>query len=487
MKPVNIYALTRLTDNKILSKLERQMSGRTGYLKIKSWEVAGLKSLCEAMGKVHSDAPGLEFYYSFIMPKLGKEFDLIRIGDSIINIELKSGNVSEQTIRKQLLQNKYYISVLGKTSYFYTYVSGEDRLYRLTGSGRIVQAHIEELCELLANQKDCYDGDIEELFKEKEYLISPLTDPDRFLRQDYFLTFQQKDIKRHILRGIKAQEKLPAVFGFTGFPGTGKTLLLYDLAMQLSGKDKVCLFHFGSHTRELEQLDKLLKRIDFYYTDTVSEAFPNVDETDGELKYSAILVDEGHILSKKALDGILALALRWNAPVIISYDREDFISKEERHLIGSELIEAIPGFTGYKLTNKIRLNKELSDFIRCSVCLSSKTNRREFGSVSLVYAADDEEARILLDTFKNRGYEYIQSIRSGKEYPSVVMKIDAQYYYDEYGFLRYRENKDTGSARSAIVTLYHGLSRAKDSIAIIVQDNMPVFTQLLSILQYDAR
>ena len=85
------------------------------------------------------NAPALNFYYSFVMPKLGKEFDLLRVNEEyVVNVELKSGNVSDETIRKQLLQNRYYLATLGKNMYFYTFISGVDRLVRLSNSGRLV-------------------------------------------------------------------------------------------------------------------------------------------------------------------------------------------------------------------------------------------------------------------------------------------------------------------------------------------------------------
>ncbi|MBO7096481.1 MAG: hypothetical protein J6V94_05930 [Lachnospiraceae bacterium] len=132
MKPINIYALTRLNDPELMSKVERQMSGRGRYIKIREWETEGLRLFSERLQSVCSDACLLTFYYSYTMQKLGKEFDLIRIADDqIVNIELKSGNVSNEAIRSQLIQNRYYLSTLGKPVYYYTYISGQDRLVRL--------------------------------------------------------------------------------------------------------------------------------------------------------------------------------------------------------------------------------------------------------------------------------------------------------------------------------------------------------------------
>jgi len=491
------------------------MSGRRNYLKIKSWEIEGLKSFCARLADVMEEAEELYFYYSFVMPKLGKEFDLLRVNDgSVVNVELKSGEVSDETIRKQLLQNRYYLATLGKSMYSYTYVSGIGRLVRLSNSGRLVEADWEELAQVLERQTDCYDGHIEELFKEDRYLISPLTDPGRFLRREYFLTAQQKDIKKQILWRIReitiggtgaSGQKLskqntpgqavpeqttsswPLLQGFTGLPGTGKTLLLYDMAMELSWREKVCVLHFGAHEKELEQLDERLKRIDFYYCDPAKAISV-------EGRYCAILVDEGHRIGEAALASILECAEKWNAPVIFSYDCEDMISPKERVQDGAGLIEATEGFVKYHLTNRIRMNSELSAFIGCAVYLRNGNHRQEYPSVALAYACDEAEEKRLLHVFEKKGYTCIRDAvtASCREFDRVVMLIDDSFAYDEEGYLRCTvcnsadtvENRE-GENRSisGVRNLFHGLSRAKKSIAVIVRNNEIVFETLLSVIQ----
>ena len=502
MKPINIYALTRLSDPVRLSRLERQMSARKNHLKIKSWETEGLKRFSEKLCAVSEKTTELDYYYSFVMPKLGKEFDLLRISeDAIINIELKSGNVSDEAIRYQLQQNRYYLSTLSKTMYFYTYVSGTDRLVRLTGSGRLVAAEWEELCEQLLRQGTPYRGDIEDLFQEEKFLISPLTDPDRFLRQEYFLTFQQRDIKKQILKNVVA----PTIQGFTGFPGTGKTILLYDIAMQLSHRDCVCVFHLGSHTPELEQLDQRLKRIDFYYCENGS--IPQIQK-----KYHAILVDEGHRLNRSMLHTILKLRDQWQVPVIISYDREDLLALSERAECGADILEALPDFLHYRLTNHIRRSSELSAFIRCIIRTgeAGANRNRSYPSVSVSYAGNLEETVRLLRICQNEGYTYIRnsavsstadadtlsemtteiSDAACKEFAAVVMLLDDSFFYDAQGYLCQKNTaaahtaavSDDPVSHSAVRNLFHGLSRAKERIAIVVSENLPVFDTLLSFM-----
>lgn len=474
MKPINIYALTRLDEPRMQMKLERQMSGRKHYLKIKEWEIQDLKAFCTKLEGVSDRVYEMEFFYSFVMQKLGKEFDLLRVNaEYVVNVELKSQDVPDEVVQKQLLQNRHYLGTLGRTIYSYTFVSGQDRLVRLSNSGRLVEAHWEELAEVLHRQTDCYESDIEELFKEDKYLISPLTDPGRFLRQEYFLTSQQKDIKKHILKKIKQADRGEGqlcVQGFTGLPGTGKTILLYDIAMQLSWREKVCILHFGSWVKELEQLDERLKRIDFYDRSML-------EEWRSAGRYAVICVDEGHRIDEVTLQEIMERAAAWNAPVIFSYDREDAISPQERLQDGARMIEAIPGYVAYQLTNRIRVNSELSAFIGCVMCKKNGNHRREYPSVSLVYANDSAEAGRFLHNYEAEGYVYIQDAVevARKEFDRVVMRIDVTFRYEETGYLR--------SEGEAVRNLFHGMSRAKKNVALVVQENEKVFETILEILQ----
>ena len=503
MKPINIYMLTRITDPDGMGRLERQMSKRKGRLKIKEWETAGLRLLCDKLVEIHKEASAYEFFYSFTMPKLGKEFDLLRINeDCVVNIELKSGNVSDDAVKYQLRQNRYYLSSLERAIYSYTYISDEDRLVRLSGGDRLIDTDAEELFAVLERQKFCYDGDIDTLFSEEKFIISPIMDPNRFLRRDYFLTSGQRDIRKQILRDVLTKpgnvKKEYSIHGFTGLPGTGKTLLLYDMAMQLSASEKVCVLHLGSCEEELDRLDERLKRVDFYHCDPA-------DRIELKEKYAAILVDEGHRLNGSMLAEIVSLGKQENIPVIISYDREDIIARPERGGEGADLIERLEDFQGYKLTNKIRLNGELSSFIGCLMCVASSGRKFDYPSVSVAYAGNLQEAETIIGNFEKEGYIYIwdsELIGSGedrsggslkgsrietraatcKEFDKVVMMIDESFAYDIDGYLR--DIRSPGADRESVVRrLFHGLNRARNNIAVVIKGNEPVFYRILGVLQ----
>ena len=116
MKSISIYTITRNQNIEQLQKLERQLSGRDYFLKMREWELESMKALTAELETCMEDVYALRFFYSFQIPRLGKEFDLLQIKeDQIVNIELKSGVVSDEAICRQLLQNRYYLSVLGRT------------------------------------------------------------------------------------------------------------------------------------------------------------------------------------------------------------------------------------------------------------------------------------------------------------------------------------------------------------------------------------
>ena len=117
---------------------------------MRTWELESMSSLVRELEAHMDEVYALRFFYSFQIPRLGKEFDLLQIKDEqIVNIELKSGAVSDETIRKQLIQNRYYLSVLGRPIYSYTYISSQNRLVRLTNHDHISDASWQQLCGLL--------------------------------------------------------------------------------------------------------------------------------------------------------------------------------------------------------------------------------------------------------------------------------------------------------------------------------------------------
>lgn len=474
MKSISIYALTRKQNIEHLQKLEQQLSGREHMLKMKEWELESMRALVERLELHMQDVSALRLFYSFQIPRLGKEFDLLQIRENqIINIELKSGAVSEEAIQKQLIQNRYYLSALSKPIQSYTYISSQNRLMRLTNHDHVIEASWNQLCAALQKEGKDYSDDIENLFRAEWYLFSPLTEPNRFLNKEYFLTAQQRDIKRQILKKIR--EEQTGYFSFSGLPGTGKTLLLYDIAMKLSNRQQVCIIHCGEAGKKWEILHKRLQRIDFLSDNQLETQFSLED-------YHAILVDEAHLLSVEKLNVLLNMSE--DRPIIFSSDSEEMISPKEIDQSTMKRMEELPNLQTFRLTNRIRTNAELSSFIQNMMHLPVRKNQNEFPHVSVVYANDTKEADTLVQDYIRQGYQYFSQmgnaelgITAVRDTEQMVVMLDERYYYDEDQYLRSRNPMQNG--QSEVRRLFHLLNQAKENLAFVVKENETLYGILL--------
>ena len=490
MKSLSIYTLTRNQSIEHISKLERQLSGRKFPLKIRTWEWGSMRALAAQLEMYMQEVYSLRFFYSFQIPRLGKEFDLLQIKDNhIVNIELKSGVVSDQAIRKQLIQNRYYLSVLGRPIQSYTYISSQNRLIRLTHHDHIVDADWERLCEDLQKEGTNYEGNIEDLFRAELYLISPITDPVRFLKKEYFLTSQQRDIEKKILRDIYAKQS--GCFWFSGIPGTGKTLLLYDIAMKLSVRHRICMVHCEENGEKWRILHERLQRIDFLADEQIRIEERKAGTQIPLEKYRGILVDEAHLLSKDKIERLLELSKE--QPVIFSSDSEDVISSEEMDKENIKKLENQTDIKVFRLTNRIRTNAELSTFIQNMMHLPPRMNSRGYPHIFVVYANDDVEAENLLNDYIKQGYQWVEieeserqeaqadlKMQAVRDMDKIVLLLDERYYYDEEGYLRAACFMKNGS--SYVRKIFHRLNHAKESIALVVKKNEKVYNTLLELL-----
>ena len=464
MKSVSIYTLTRNQNISCVQKLERQMSGRRYFLKVREWELDSMKAFVKELEAHMDKVYALRFFYSFQIPRLGKEFDLLQIReDQIVNVELKSGVVSDEALRKQLIQNRYYLAVQGKTIRSYTYISSQNRLVRLTNHDHLADTDWEQLCSELQNESEDYRGNAEALFQAELFLISPLTEPSRFLKKEYFLTAQQRDIERQILKKIRLERT--GYYWFQGLPGTGKTLLLYDMAMKLSVRQQVCLIHCGEAVEQWKVLHERLRRVKY-----LADAQITSDILSGA---SAVLVDEAHLLSQEKLEYLLQYC--GNRPVIFSSDYENMLSPEELDRAAVHALEQISGIQSFRLTNRIRTNAEISSFIQNMMCLPERKKGRHFPHVTVMYANDDREADVLLSDAQHQGYQVIlneaePAICAGR----LAMVLDQRYFYDRQNYLR----SDDRSVRR----LFHQLNGAKEELLLVVKQNETLYAVLLDLL-----
>ncbi|OIQ95292.1 hypothetical protein GALL_227710 [mine drainage metagenome] len=244
MRNINILSLVQAYSS--LQKESYESFLHYHGIKLKNEEVKDLASLVKALSDQSSKKDIFnQFYVGYLIPQIGKEFDLLRFGkESIINIELKKTSTPAK-IQKQLKRNKYYLSFIEKKIHNYCFQSDTGELFYLSDTDELKNADFSYLIKLLEDQKIENISNIDILFNPSNYLVSPFNSTEKFIKNEYFLTKQQETVKVEILNTIE-NETTASFISVTGSAGTGKTLLTYDIAkkLRLDGK-KPLIIHCG--------------------------------------------------------------------------------------------------------------------------------------------------------------------------------------------------------------------------------------------------
>lgn len=78
MKSISIYAITRNQNIECLQKLERQLSGRTYFLKMREWELESMKALVRELEVHMQDVHALRFSIRFRFRDLARNLTFCR-------------------------------------------------------------------------------------------------------------------------------------------------------------------------------------------------------------------------------------------------------------------------------------------------------------------------------------------------------------------------------------------------------------------------
>lgn len=494
MRAVNLYTLTRKIDNEIYAMYEMALSDRAEAIRIRMEEIDQIVGIVNnfifhgATSECYDN-----WFYSFSIPHIGKEFDMLKIGNNkiAVNIELKSQEVPAEKIEYQLLQNRYYLSHIADNIYSFSLVAGADgncKLYVL--DGELKETTFQDMLNKICEVQNPISDKLEDYFKPRDYLVSPLNTPGKFIQGTYFLSVQQNEIKGKIINGLSADNR---IWGIQGAAGTGKSLLLYDVAKTASSEFRVCVIHSGIICEGHKTLNRCLHNVSVIEAKAISEELIS--------QYDIICVDEAQRLYKSSVDMILsAYETGTIRGAIFAYDFAQVLSRTEFARNNPKRLKEVAGFREEKLSDRIRTNKELYSFIRNLLRLGDKARQHiEYKNVDILYANDVHEADRLVDIYKGKGYipitftpsHYVSSsidhysgyINSheviGQEFDYVLVVIDNNFRYDANGDLTAREHPNPEYLFPRL--FYQNISRAREKLCIVVLNNQELFKKLLCI------
>lgn len=506
MKAINLFLLTRNKDLEICSEYENISSGRDKKIKIKDHEYESLCRMVDELEKNKATIADMDgFHFSFSISQISKEFDLLKIkkGRMALNIELKSEMVGKERIKRQLLENQYYLKHIAMDIKSFTYVADENQFFMLR-EGVLKECDISELISALKSFEE-YDEDISRLFNPKDFLISPLNAPQEFLNAQYFLTDAQKEIKKDIISDVK-KENHHRFWGITGKAGTGKTLLLYDLARNLGQIGPVCIIHCGIFCDGHNFLKNKLHNVNIMEVKELNSVEEGQEKVIKSLKdYKFILVDETQRIYDESFRLICKVVSQYDLIGIFSYDGFQTLSKSEENNRIAEKIRELEGLQEKRLTTKIRTNKEMAAFIEKLLNLNANTEKGfRYEKMDVLCAGSIEEGKRIIRYYqKKKDYTFIEYTKSnyqksnldlyhgdtnthkviGQEYDNVIIIMDENFMYSDDGRLKTHEHPNSNYLFYKL--FFQGVSRARERLCIVVVNNPELFRKILDI-KYDA-
>ena len=491
MRNINILSIIeayRKLSNTLFQKLMNSYGITSG---IKNYELNGIEAFVDELLKANNNISIVNRYYlGYSIPQIGKEFDLLRFGHNyIINIEIKTESSIEK-ILKQQQKNKYYLSFLDKPLHIYTFISNENKLYKLVirnNGDEIEEITFNELCNILMSQEVVTFNNIDDLFNPSDYLVSPFNSPEKFMSEGYFLTVQQEQIYKEIQ--TKLSDTATNFIALTGGAGTGKTLLTYHIAKETIQRGKKVLI---LHCAPLNSGHHILMD-EYNWSIYMPKYAPNT------IDFDLIIIDEAQRMYPYQFDKYIKEVRTLNKKCIFSYDEKQYLRDNEKQYHTKERIEKELLCTPYKLTDKIRTNKEIAYFIRQLFNIKKNIPNIDYTNIELTYCKDCYSAKLLLQELLERGWKtpnYTPGTRSffhyeaylsndtesahsvvGQEFNNVVVVIDESFKYNSQGDL-IADN----TYYSQRQMLYQIITRTRKKLHIVIINNEVMLNRCIDIL-----
>ena len=201
------------------------------------------------------------------------------------------------------------------------------------------------------------------------------------------------------------------------------------------------------------------------------------------------------------LDAIIEKVKLANCCCIFSHDKLQTLARWEVTREISAKIGSIASIAQYKLSEKIRTNKEIAAFIKMlfnskrSLLISSN------GNIEINFFNTTEDAKSYLDSLDESKWEVLRFTPSqynnehhekysdksgrtshqviGQEFDGVAVTIDQFFSYDENGDLIYK----SGAYYDPPKMLFQNISRCRKKLNLVIIGNDELLSRCIAILQ----
>lgn len=423
------------------------------------------------------------------------EFDILRFSSKkIINIELKSQDISDERKKRQLRRHSFILKSINSEVEvdLYTYVQENGKLYKYLENDSLIEITFDQLLKEIP--LDYSEHNLLETLYDTSFIISPYSEPERFSKSQYFLNNEQEQAKKRILKATKR------IVGLRGAAGTGKSLVLFDSAKSLAAQDKKVLFIFCSRLDEWAQINNVMP---FEFIDI---RCANNKNNDYFKQFNIIIIDESQRLKREQFSKYLNVLK--NIPniekLILSVDKAQTLRPEEKQLDvegiiskNKEVVEFIDC-----LTERVRTDLELSTFIK-KFFDKRDTNLTvmDFPKINAVYFENKEKALPFINNCCNNedfvslempqyqntlpklfnfsldGFDVI-----GREFNKVLLPLSTRILYNQDRKLivpvedRYKYLAENG--------LFQAITRVKSELLLVVVGNTELYKTIAEILTW---
>lgn len=467
-------------------------------LGMKAHEFADVKCVADKIIEMSTD-PGQLFGYCFDkMVEIGsrEQFDILRFSnESILNIELKSQPKSLTDILDQLVRHHYLLSCIPgiRSVSLFTYVSSEDTLYEFV-EGKLVESTFEKLVSCIPC--DYIEKDLLLELKPDDIVISPYSDIQKFINSKFFLNSEQRKIVDEQMAELDSDVHEHCMI--KGGAGTGKSLVLFELAKTLSGSGKRVLLIFCSALDNYEEINRV---VDFTFTDIINCNLNDMKPAE----YDYILIDESQRLSESEFNQLFEK----KSTLIFAVDKVQTLKPQEDSLDVEGLLEKrIVDKKKYTLTSRVRTDTSLSTFI-LKFFNKGQTglNPIEFPKVNTVYFPDEEAAIEFMKELEtvedyvsievpqhmpesgaeiqnSKIYEGSLDVFSviGREFDNVIIPIDSRTYYQDNELIFYTQDHFPFKTTSA---LFQAITRVKNNLLLVVIGNRKLYIEIQRLINWE--